>query len=72
VNGIIASPFGVNHMLANLYYNVHRLIHASAPLLLSSSWLNKANEVSRCESPCLALLFYCEMIATKSVFFMTL
>jgi hypothetical protein len=46
VNGIIASPFGVNHMMANLYYNIHRLVYASAPVLLSYSWLNKANEVS--------------------------
>jgi hypothetical protein len=46
VNGIIASPFGVNHMMANLYYNIHRLVYASAPVLLSYPWSNKANEVS--------------------------
>ena len=46
VNGIIASPFGANHMLANLYYNVHRFIYASAPSLLTVPYLHSANEVS--------------------------
>ena len=45
VNGIIASPFGGNHMIANLYYNVHRLIYMSYPALLQHSWLHQANEV---------------------------
>ena len=45
VNGIIASPFAVNHMLANLYYNVHRLVYASAPSLLNYPPLHFANEV---------------------------
>ena len=45
VNGIIASPFAVNHMLANLYYNVHRFVYASAPSLLNSPSLHSANEV---------------------------
>ena len=45
VNGIIASPFGANHMLANLYYNVHRFIYASAPTLLTLPYLHSANEV---------------------------
>ena len=45
VNGIIASPFAANHMLANLYYNVHRLVYASAPSLLNYSPLHCANEV---------------------------
>ena len=48
VNGIIASPFAVNHMLANLYYNVHRLVHTSAPSLLNYPPLHVANEVSSC------------------------
>ena len=45
VNGIIASPFEINHMMANLYYNVHRLTNLFAPVLLSSSWLHQTNEV---------------------------
>ena len=44
VNGIIASPFGVNHMLANMYYNVHRFLYSCSPILLASSLLHSANE----------------------------
>lgn len=44
VNGIIASPFGANHMMANLYYNIHRFAFALSPLLLSSSFLRSVNE----------------------------
>ena len=44
VNGIIASPFGVNHMVANLYYNMHRFLHALSPWLLTSNLLHAANE----------------------------
>jgi hypothetical protein len=46
VNGIIASPFGANHMMANMFYNVHRFVYASAPVLLTSALLHSANEVS--------------------------
>lgn len=44
VNGVIASSFGANHMMANLFYNVHRLVYAVSPQLLTSSLLHKANE----------------------------
>ena len=44
VNGIIASPFGVNHMMANLYYNMHRFVYSMAPRLLESSLLQSVNE----------------------------
>lgn len=44
VNGIIASPFGVNHMMANLYYNIHRFVYTIAPVLLESSLLQYVNE----------------------------
>ena len=44
VNGIIASPFGVNHMMANLYYNIHRFVYSIAPMLLESSLLQSINE----------------------------
>ena len=44
VNGIIASPFGANHMMANLYYNVHRFLYSVSPLLLVSKLLQSANE----------------------------
>jgi hypothetical protein len=46
VNGIIASSFGANHMMANLYYNIHRFLYALSPGLLTSSVLHAANEVS--------------------------
>jgi hypothetical protein len=46
VNGIIASPFATNHMMANLYYNMHRFLYSSAPALLSSSLFRSVNEVS--------------------------
>ena len=44
VNGIIASPFGANHMMANLFYNVHRFVYSISPALLASSVLQAANE----------------------------
>ena len=50
VNGIIASPFAFNHMVVNLYYNIHRLIYATAPRLLGSPLLRTANEV--CQTRC--------------------
>jgi Hint module len=45
VNGIIASPFAYNHMLANLYYNIHRFMYACVPGLLTFSFVRPANEV---------------------------
>ena len=47
VNGIIASPFGVNHMLVNWYYNVHRIAYVLVPQLLSLSLFQNMNEVRR-------------------------
>jgi hypothetical protein len=48
VNGIIASPFAVKHMMANLYYNMHRSVYESAPALCDSSIIRTANEVRQC------------------------
>jgi Hint module len=45
INGIIASPFAHNHMLANLYYNIHRFVYACVPGLLTSPLVRSANEV---------------------------
>ena len=45
VNGIIASPFGGNHMMANLYYNLHRFMHVHIPALLTIPLLHNLNEV---------------------------
>ena len=44
VNGIIASPFGANHMMANLYYNVHRFLYSLSPALLASKVVHSLNE----------------------------
>ena len=46
VNGIVASSFGVNHMIGNLYYNVHRFVYLFCPSVLSSPLIVTANEVS--------------------------
>ena len=45
VNGIIASSFGVNHMIANMFYNFHRFVYSISPALLTSTTLHGANEV---------------------------
>ena len=64
VNGIVASSFGANHMLANLYYNFHRFIYASAPALLSLTFFHRLNEVSTViyitefERRCIYILFH--------------
>jgi Hint module len=50
VNGIIASPFAGNHMVANLYYNFHRFVYSSAPSFLTYPALHFANEVRHCHS----------------------
>ena len=45
VNGIFASPFAANHMLANLYYNIHRFVYTSDPSFLNNAALHSASEV---------------------------
>lgn len=44
VNGIVASPFSVNHAVAHTYYNIHRVLYDVAPTLLSSKFIQKTNE----------------------------
>jgi hypothetical protein len=44
VNGIIASSFGANHMMANLYYNIHRFLYVFTPKILCHKWLQTFNE----------------------------
>ena len=46
VNGIIVSPFGSNHLMANLYYNIHRFVYVTSPFLLTWPYLRATNEVS--------------------------
>jgi hypothetical protein len=43
---VIASPFATNHMMANLYYNMHRFEHSSPQTLLNASLLRSVNETS--------------------------
>jgi Hint module len=45
VNGIIASPFAYNHMVANFYYNIHRFVYAFVPRLSGSPLTRSTNEV---------------------------
>jgi len=35
INGIVASPFAVNHAVANAVYNVHRMLYSVAPKLVA-------------------------------------
>jgi len=35
VNGIVASPFAVNHVVANFVYDFHRMVYAFAPKLVA-------------------------------------
>ena len=47
VNGIVVTPYGgVNPSLANIYYNIHRLVYSvfSNKLFLSESWLQDATQ----------------------------
>jgi Hint module len=43
VNGILASPFAYNYMVANFYYNIHRFLYACVPGLLTSHVLRSAS-----------------------------
>lgn len=44
VNGIVASPFAQNHLMANSFYNLYRTFFAYVPGLFSSGWFLKAHE----------------------------
>ena len=37
VNDIVVSPFASNHMVANNFYNIHRVIYKFAPYIASHS-----------------------------------
>jgi Hint module len=74
VNDILVSPFGTNHMAANLYYNTHRFLYLSVPIALKWSLLHSANEVSAmkrlrpllCSSSIVFVSFHYVMPAIKS------
>ena len=42
VNGIIASPFASNHLVANSFYNIHRAVYKYAPWFTSHFVMTKA------------------------------
>ncbi len=45
VNGILASPFAINHELANNYYNLYRFLYKIFPKLISHHIISKATEI---------------------------
>ena len=45
VNGVVASPFALNHAVADAYYNIHRGMYRLAPWLLRLPAVVKANLV---------------------------
>jgi len=46
VNGVVASPFAVNHAVGNAVYTVHRLTYAVAPALMASAAFKVVNAVA--------------------------
>ena len=38
VNGVMASPFASNHLVANSFYNIHRMVSNLIPLLSRSDF----------------------------------
>jgi hypothetical protein len=38
INGVMASPFASNHVMANSFYSIHRMLHLFAPLLAKTSF----------------------------------
>jgi hypothetical protein len=44
VIGIIASPFGANHLFANMFHYIHRFVHFTSPVILAASMLHRINE----------------------------
>lgn len=46
VNGVIASPFAINHGIGHAFYTVHRYAYAYAPSLLKSALMVSFNAVA--------------------------
>lgn len=38
VNGIVSSPFAVNHLVANSFYNILRVVHRVFPSIIKASF----------------------------------
>ncbi len=46
VNGVVASPFAVNHAVGNAFYAIHRLAYVIAPALMSSTVFKAFNALA--------------------------
>jgi hypothetical protein len=44
VNGVVASPFAINHAIPEAWYSIHRLVHALFPALLGSKLFQQTSE----------------------------
>lgn len=51
VDGIVASPFAMNHFIPNMFYNIHRYLFSIMPSFLSSKMMESvsivADEISK-------------------------
>jgi Hint module len=45
VNGVVASPFALNHYAANSFYNIFRCLYHSAPAFMKSSFVGALYEI---------------------------
>ena len=46
VNGFIASPFAVNHMIGHYFYNIHRFLYMVIPSVMKSEWFGQLHATS--------------------------
>jgi len=44
VEGVVASPFAINHDLVDAYYGIHRFVYDNFPALLKSTYVARAND----------------------------
>jgi hypothetical protein len=46
VNGVVASPFAVNHFIPNMFYNFHRMLFGLLPNFLSTKMMDSVATVA--------------------------
>jgi hypothetical protein len=44
VNGVVASPFAINHAVPEAWYSIHRLVYALVPALLGNKLFQQTSE----------------------------
>jgi hypothetical protein len=44
VEGVVASPFAVNHLFPSLFYNIHRILYSVSPSLLNTDCIGKIGD----------------------------